>query len=210
MRPYMLILVLLFLVNKVQSQTNNIFFSTTGDTVLCFRGATATNMRMDTLDWNMLTLAKNLNKLDTISAFKIRTYNQNLKPFSKLNNDTISKYNLAPDGVLVSWKDIETICKTNNVKMVGVTTDKHLKCYMAKLAIKVKYKTKVIGTLHTYILFKGKNNTDIDLENICNTSIWKKETKDKFFVSFRINSLGCNNITFAECSPYEEHIMMIY
>ena len=211
---HVIFILTIFLGHNSQSQSDKVFFSKSGDTVLYSFGGTVTSMHMDTTDWNIMvsSFTKKHERLDTVSNFTIRTNRQGEKPFPKLSKDSISKYNLEYDGLPVGMEDIQTFCKTSHVKMLSTSNDKKKYLYKARLSIQVRYKSKVVGNLQTYIMFKGKNKADIDFDNICYTYVWKKENKDKFFIHFRIKSFGCAdyNFNYNDCSSYDKYIVTLY
>jgi hypothetical protein len=209
---YKLFLLATLLSFNVQSQTDKIFFSLTGDTVLYKYGGKVSSMYMDTIDWNIIvsSFSKNHQRLNPIDYFTIRTFKQGETPFSKINTDILAKYHLEYDGQPISITEVENICKVNKIKIIGNTSDSLIHTYKARLSVKVIYKNKTIGSLKTYIIFKGCDKKDIDLESICETYVWKKENKEKYFIRFGIKSFWCTNILFNDCNPEVKYINALY
>lgn len=197
---------------NVHSQTDRIFFSFTGDTVLYRYGGKASSLYMDTIEWNIIVSSwhKNQQRFNTVDYFTIRTFKQSQTPFSSINKEILTNYNLEYDGQPISPTDVEKICKVDKIKIIGDTEDSIIHTYKARLSVSVIYNTKKIGKFKTYIIFKGRNKKDIDLENICETYVWKKKNKEKYFIRFEIKSFWCTNILFNNCNPEVKHINHLY
>lgn len=173
-----LIVILLLLRLTSQSQTDTIYFSVTGDTVL----HSYKFFQPDTT-FDIYVLKKHLtDTVKAISSFSLKPY-QTLNPYHSLPGDTIKKYHLTYDGIRIdpyTHKDFEISFKCS--KPVKIEKCVHGKEYeyifKTTLKVKIKCKGKVFYSKTFDYMYNQHDGIDLpETMDVIQLLAWKRNNK---------------------------------
>lgn len=165
------------------SQTDTIYFSVTGDTVLF----TDPYLQPDSV-FHYIVLRKSLNDTtDNLSSYGIKS--PALKPYKDLNPDTLKKYGLTYNGIRAdAFKDpnIRLSVKTKHIKYVAQYDKAEYQKFIYKCVVHVSLRCKGKRIYHKRIpyMFDGMTKQDFDPYPFSQVVIRKR--KDRYMVRFYV------------------------
>lgn len=172
------------LCSKAQSDT--IYFSKTGDTVLynAYPGITV----KDSIFWTMYTLRYKGkgDSMEKLGEFDVLTH-LGESPFPHVNPDTIRKYNLEFNGIRQDTNMHEAYFEftIKDLKLISRKAYGNHKLYSSKATIIVKFKNRIIKKTTLNYMFVGEKQ-DIDPKRLCKITYWKKQNAEKYFIRYEI------------------------
>ena len=185
MTSFRLIFIFIIVSLTSTSQTDTVYFSTTGDTVLY----SYKFFQPDTT-FDIFILKKHpIDTVSLLSRFTVKP-TKTLRPYTDLSADTLKKYGLTYSAVRIDpykSKDFSVKIKCSKAKKIEQCSsgEDYLFIYKADMTVTVKCKGQKVYFKTYPFMYKKLNGTDqIDKENIVQLLAWKRG--DKYFISCRV------------------------